>query len=65
MVHPANSAIAYPAVITHGGFEGLTLFAHAMRGQIPPLTLLRYGGLGHRVGVREGRLGVERQRHAA
>ena len=55
---------AYPAVVTHGGLEVLTLFAHAMRGRIPLLTLLRYGGSGHGAWVREGRLGVARQRHA-
>ena len=65
MVHPANAAIAYPAVMTHGGLERLTLSAHAMRRRISPLTLLRYGGSGHGAGVGEGGLGVARQRHAA
>jgi len=64
MVHPTDASVAYTTVMAHGRLERLTLPAHAVRRALPPLLLLRDGRAGDRPRIRQGRLGVTRQRHA-
>ena len=66
MIHPAYAPIAYPAVMRPGRFVGLAMRTHGVRCHA---TLYQCGSrnssIGYGTRVREGRLGMTRQRHGA
>lgn len=64
MVHPTDTTIADPAMMTHGRFERLTLSTHGVTVLHEALSFTGNGRQGDTSWISEGGLGMTGQGHA-
>ncbi len=65
MIHPTDTAIAYPTMMTHGWLKRLTLSTHAMTGTFPSLLFHGHGTSRHGSWICQGCFGMTCQCHGA